>query len=457
MSRSGSETLDVAVIGGGPSGVAAAVAAAREGSRVALAERYGFLGGSLTAALVAPMMGFHSGSHRVVAGIAQEIVDEMVARGASPGHVPDPIDFCHTVTPFDHEGLKQVLMETACAAGVRLLLHSQLLGARSERGTIRAATLAQKGGPVEIHARVFVDATGDGDLSAAAGAPWESGRPRDGLAQPMTLMLRLGGVRWDEVMDHLQAHPEQIQHGHGVHGKIDVAWLRALPCRGFSGFSDAVAEARERGEWAVPRDRVLVFEGVRPGEATVNATRVLGRSGVSGADLALAEVEGRAQARQVVEFLRGRIPGFGGAHLLETPAQIGVRESRRVRGDYTLTADDVLGARKFEDAVARGAYPIDIHDPASGGLATRRLPAGEHYTIPYRCLLPQGGRNWLVAGRCISATHEAAASARISPVAMALGQAAGTAAALAARSGITPREVDVAELRRTLAERGAVV
>lgn len=457
MSRSGSEIFDVAVVGGGPSGAVAAIAAAREGARVALVERYGFLGGSLTAALVAPMMGFHSGPRQVVAGIPQEMVDRLVASGASPGHVPDPIDFCHTVTPFDHEGLKQVLMEMAASAGVDLWLHTQLLDAGYEHGTIRAVSLWRKDGPVEILARVFVDATGDGDLSAAAGAPSEVGRPLDGLTQPMTLMVRLGGVRWDEVMDYLEAHPEQIQHGHGAHERIEVAWLRALPCRGFSGFSAAVAEARERGEWTVPRDRVLVFEGVRPGEATVNSTRVLGRAGTSGADLARAEVEGRRQAREVVEFLRKRVPGFAGAHLLETPAQIGVRESRRVLGDYVITPDDIVGARKFEDAIACGAYPLDIHDPDSERLVTRRLPAGEHYTIPYRCLLPRGGENWLVAGRCISATHEAAASVRISAVAMAVGQAAGTAAALAAHSGMTPREVDVQALRRLLVERGASV
>jgi hypothetical protein len=258
-------------------------------------------------------------------------------------------------------------------------------------------------------------------------------------------------------MDHLDRHPEEIQHGQGVHDHIEIRWLRGLPSRGFAGFGALVREARARGEWTVPRDRLLVFEGVRPGEAVVNTTRVLHRLGIVGADLALAEVEGRQQAYAVAEFLARRIPGFSGAYIMETPTQIGVRETRRIVGDYTLTAEDVLAGRKFEDAIACGAYPIDIHDPVSERLVAKRLPEGEYYTIPYRCLLPKGGRNWLVAGRCISSTHEAFAAFRVSAIVMAIAQAAGTAAAMAARSGTSPRDVDVQVLRKTLLDRGAFV
>jgi hypothetical protein len=448
---------DVVVVGGGPAGSVAAVAAAREGARVACIERYGFLGGTLTAAMVAPIMGFHAGDVQVVRGIPQEIVSRMMAIGASPGHVPDPIDFCDTVTPFDYEGLKRVLLELAVESGVDLWLHSVFLDARARAGEIETVRVWQKDGVKELRARVFVDASGDGDLSAAAGAAFEIGRPGDRRVQPMTLMFRLGGVDWDRVMDHLAAHPDEAQHGQGIHGPIDIGWLRRLPSRGFAGFKATVMDARARGEWTVPRDRLLIFEGVRPGEAVVNTTRVLSRLGVVGEDLARAEVEGRRQAYAVADFLGRRIPGFAGSYLLETPAQIGVRETRRIVGDYTLTADDVLGARKFDDAIACGAYPIDIHDPASERLVTRRLPPGEYYTIPYRCLLPRGGENWLVAGRCISATHEAFAAFRVSAIVMAIAQAAGTAAAMAVERRITPRALDVRRLRNTLAERAAFI
>ncbi len=448
---------DVAVIGGGPAGIVAAVAAARAGSRVTLVERYGFLGGALTAALVAPMMGFHAGDRQVVAGIPEEIVGRLRSIGASPGHVPDPIDFCHTVTPFDHEGLRRVLLEMAAEAGVELWLHSVFLDAQADSGVVQAARIWQKDGAKELRARVFVDASGDGDLSVAAGASAEIGRAADHLTQPMTLVFRLGGVDWPAVMEHLERHPDDIQHGQGVRDRIDIEWLAGLPCRGFAGFGAAVREARECGEWTVPRDRLLVFEGRRPGEAIVNTTRVLDRSGISGEDLSRAEIEGRRQAYQVAEFLQRRVPGFADAYILETPAQIGVRETRRIRGDYVLTAEDVLGARKFDDAIAAGAYPVDIHDPASDRLQVRRLPEGEYYTIPYRCLLPRGGANWLVAGRCISATHEAFAALRVSAIVMAIGQAAGTAAAMAALGGMPPRQVDPRSLRQALRDAGAFV
>ncbi len=451
------KAFDVVVIGGGPAGTVAAVAAAREGARVVLVERYGFLGGTLTAAMVAPMMGFHAGARQVVTGIPEEIAARLRAIGASPGHVPDPIDFCHTVTPFDYEGLKRVLLEMTTEAGVELWLHTVFLDARADAGLVRAAQVWQKDGVKELRAPVFVDASGDGDLSVAAGALAEIGRARDHRTQPMTLVFRLGGVDWPAVMEHLERHPEEIQHGQGVHERIDIGWLKGLPCRGFAGFGAAVRQARESGEWTVPRDRLLVFEGVRSGEAIVNTTRVPDRLGISGGDLSRAEIEGRQQAYAVAEFLRRRIPGFAGAYLLETPVQIGVRETRRITGDYVLTADDILGARKFDDAIAAGAYPMDIHDPASDRLLVRRLPEGEFYTIPYRCLLPRGGLNWLVAGRCISATHEAFAAFRVSPIVMAIAQAAGTAAAMAVHAGVAPRGVEPQTLRQVLRKRGAFV
>ena len=449
--------FDVVVIGGGPAGSVAAVAAAREGARVACVERYGFLGGTLTAAMVAPIMGFHAGPRQVVQGIPQEIVARLQTLGASPGHVPDPIDFCYTVTPFDYEGLKRVLLELAVGAGVDLWLHTVFIEARADDGVVQAVRVWQKDGIKEIRAPVFIDASGDGDLSVSAGAQAEIGRPEDHRPQPMTLMFRLGGVEWDAVMDHLERHPDEIQHGQGLHDRIEIRWLRGLPSRGFAGFGAMVREARARGEWTIPRDRLLVFEGVRPGEAVVNTTRVLNRLGILGHDLAHAEVEGRQQAYAVADFLTRRVPGFSGAYLLETPAQIGVRETRRVVGDYTLTADDVLSARKFDDAIACGAYPIDIHDPTSERLVAKRLPDGEYYTIPYRCLLPRGGQNWLVAGRCISSTHEAFAAFRVSAIVMAIAQAAGTAAAMAVRNEVSPRAIDAQKLRAVLRDRGAFV
>ncbi|MGH2360130.1 MAG: FAD-dependent oxidoreductase [bacterium] len=450
-----SSDYQVVVIGGGPAGSVASIAAARQGAHVACVERYGFLGGSLTAAMVAPIMGFHAGDLQVVRGIPQEIVQRMQDLGASPGHVPDPIDFCYTVTPFDYEGLKRVYLEMATAAGVDLWLHSIFLGADFEEGRVRAIRVWQKDGIKEMRARVYVDASGDGDLCAAGGVPFEIGRARDGSPQPMTMMFRVGGIDWDAVMSHFADHDGDVQHGQGVHPRIDLEWLRHLPIRGFAGFKELVADARKRGEWTVPRDRLLVFEGVRPGEGVVNTTRVQGRLGIRGADLAKAELEGRQQAYDVMAFLQKRVPGFNKAYLIETPAQIGVRETRRITGDYVLQQEDILRGVKFPDAIACGGYPIDIHDPTSLQVVAKRLPPGEYYSIPYRCLLPKGLDNVLVAGRCISSSHEAFAAFRVSAIVMAIGQAAGTAAAMAAARSAPPREVDVFQLQRVLREQGA--
>lgn len=446
---------DIIIIGGGPAGTIAAIAAARQGARVLLVERYGFLGGSLTAAMVAPMMGFHAGSLQVVRGIPHEVVTRMQALGASPGHVPDPIDFCDTITPFDYEGLKRVLLEMVVEAKVELWLHSILVDADVDGHHVAAVRIWQKDGIKRLQGSIYLDASGDADLSVAAGVPFDLGRRKDGLPQPMTLMFRMSGVNWAAVMSYIGEHEEVVQHGQGVHDTIDINWLRSLPIRGFAGFRTLVSEARERGEWSIPRDRLLVFEGVHPGEAVVNTTRVVGRVGTSGADLAQAEIEGRRQAYEVITFLQRQVPGFREAYLLETPAQIGVRETRHIVGDYVLTQDDILHGEKFPDAIACGGYPIDIHDPSSMALVTKRLPAGEYYTIPYRCLLPKGVDNLLVAGRCISATHEAFAAFRVSAIVMGIGQAAGTAAAAAVRGELSPRAVDIADLQHRLRTAGA--
>lgn len=449
--------VPVLVVGGGPAGCAAAIAAGRAGTQVVLVERFGFLGGNLTAGMVAPMMGFHAGDLQIVRGIAGEIVRVMQERGASPGHVPDPVDFCHTITPFDYEALKRVFQDLLLGARVRPLFHTLVVDAGFGTGGRPSVVVWQRDGFRRIIADVVVDASGDGEFCALAGLPFEIGRRADGLTQPMTMLFRMASVDWERLMDHFAAHPEEIQHEAAVHGTIDPAWLRRLPTRGFSAFQNLFREARASGELDIPRDRLLVFEGVTPGEAIVNTTRVSGRLGIVGPDLSDAEVEARRQVHQLVGFLNRRVPGFERARLLGTPSQIGIRETRRVVGEIMVSEQDAMGGRKFPDAVAASAYPIDIHDPVTGGMRFKRFAAGEYFTVPYRALLPRGARRVLVAGRCFSGTHEALASARISAVAMAMGQAAGQAAAMAVQAGVPVDRVDPEDLRRHLVAAGAFV
>jgi hypothetical protein len=224
--------------------------------------------------------------------------------------------------------------------------------------------------------------------------------------------------------------------------------VERMPSRGeINRLYDA---AKADGRVSCPRENVLLFYALQPDVVHFNTTRVTGKSGVNVEDLTDAEMEARRQTHELAQFLVSDVAGFEEAYLQQTAAQIGIRESRRIHGEYTLSAEDVLAARKFPDGIARSAYPIDIHNPAGAGTVIRSVPKGDHYEIPFRCLVPSAVENLLVAGRCVSATHEAQASLRVMPQCFAMGEAAGVAAAVAIRQRIAPRAVDAAELRRAL-------
>ncbi|MHC4713106.1 MAG: FAD-dependent oxidoreductase [Planctomycetota bacterium] len=412
---------DVAVVGGGTGGVPAALAAARSGATTILLERYGFLGGMATAGLINPFMGYRAGSKKIVAGVFAEILEGLAGKDAlsSDGHI------------FDEEALKIVLDELIIEAGVKTLFHSTFVSCRTAGGRIESAAFATKGGPCEIEARVFVDATGDADLACEAGARVEVGRAEDGLCQPMTLCFRLGGIDRSRLPD-------------------DFAELRKILNRTY-------LDAKAEGRLTNPREDVLVFKTLRKDVLHFNTTRIVGLSTVSPEDLSAAEFEGRRQMTEMTSLFREKVPGFENSFVLKSALLTGVRESRRVIGPYVLTANDVLSARKFPDAVACSSYPIDIHNPAGAGTVIRGLEKGQWYEIPYRCLVPDGLDNLLIASRGVSATHEAHASLRIMPVVAAIGQAAGTAAAMACAADVKPSEIDHQNLRAALRKAGAFV
>ncbi len=438
---------DVLVVGGGNAGCAAALAAARCGARVLLAERYGFLGGTATASMVGPWMTFHSGEDRIVGGIAQEIVDRLVLAGGSPGHVRDASDYVPTVTPFDPELHKALLFEMMRESGVELLLHAWFLDALREGTRVAGARVATVGGTRELRARRTIDATADAYVAASAGVPTQQGDAR-GRVQPASLMFRLSHVDFVAISEYVRRRPEQMRSSLKLHERTPGA-LTAV-----AGLYELWDAARERGAVDVPRELVSFFATPYDDEVTVNMTRVVDVDPLDPDDLTRAEIEARAQVMQLFAFFRADVPGFANARIAATATQIGIRESRRIRGEYTLTADDVLHARTFPDAVARSAYPIDIHNPAGSGTTTHRLAPGASYEIPYRCLVPLDAEDLLVAGRCISTTHEAHASTRLTPTVMTLGQAAGTAVALSVQRGVAPRTLDPAVLRERLLRDG---
>lgn len=440
---------DVLVVGGGPAGLGAALGAAQAGARVVLAERYGFLGGNATAALVMPLMSFHTRraapapapvdallptdhgpGEPVIAGAVRTLVERLVAAG---GALRPSLETGFTV-PFDPEVFKLVALDLLDEAGVTYLFHafaSDVLGTPRLEGVV----FATKSGPLAVRARVVVDGTGDGDVAALAGAPYELGRDFDERVQPMTLMFRMVEFERRAFSAYVKAHPTQWR---GVHGLYDL-----------------IREATRAGVLELPREDILFFGTPHEREVSVNSTRVTNVLGTNVFDLTRAEWESRRQMRQIVAFLRRYVPGFEQSYLAQSGVQIGVRETRRVVGEYRMTADDVLGARRFADVIARGTYPIDIHNPEGSGTILKRVPPGEAYDIPLRCLLPQRVEHLVVAGRCISGTHEAHSSYRVMPTAMATGQAAGVCAALAAAAGKAPREMPVADIQRELARQGA--
>ena len=442
---------DVLVVGGGPAGLGAALGAADAGADVVLVERYGFLGGNATVSLVMPLMSFHTQrgapspgaddevslmptdhgpGDPVVAGVLQRLLERLIATG---GAVAPSRTTGYTV-PFDPEEYKLTMLDLLDEAGVRYLFHAFASGVVGGDG-LEGVVFETKSGPVVVRAAVVVDCTGDGDVAAAAGAPFDVGRDDDGLVQPMTLMFRMVEFERPRFAAYVRDNPTQWR---GVHGLWDL-----------------IRKAAEEGRLELPREDLLFFATPHEREVSVNSTRVGGGVGIDVWDLTVAESVARRQMRQIAAFLRRDVPGFEAAYVAQSGVNIGVRETRRVRGDYRLTADDVLTARKFPDVVARGSYPIDIHNPKGTGTRLENLPPGEAYDIPLRCLVPQGVERLLVAGRCISGSHEAHSSYRVTPIAMATGQAAGVCAALAARSGTTPRQIDAGHVQEELLTQGA--
>ncbi|MFA5561628.1 MAG: FAD-dependent oxidoreductase [Eubacteriales bacterium] len=425
---------DIIVAGGGFTGAAAAIAAARQGLSVLLAEESNCLGGAAATALVNPFMPFFTpvrpkaGERFTLLsrGIFEEICGELVEltttiHGADFRYARQPL------ATFSEEYLKVVLNRMTRRAGVQLLFHTRVIAARTTDGKITALTLSNQSGLTEVSSDYFIDCTGDADVAVMAGFPTHLGREADSLCQPMTLCFRVGDVNL----------PLFYQN-------------RAL-------MQEKYKELQQSGEITNVRENVLVFNTISDSVIHFNTTRVVKHNPTSAAEVTEAEIIAREQVMEMLHFLRRYVPGCEHATLLQTAMHIGVRESRMIDGEYCLTQEDLLACRKFEDGIAACNYDIDIHNPEGSGTSHYYFPPNEYYTIPYRCLLPRGSKNLLVAGRCISSTHEAQASYRIMPVVCTLGEAAGVAASVAKKQGACVGEANVDEIRRLLRANGAVI
>jgi hypothetical protein len=415
--------VDVCVAGGGPAGLGAALAAARQGLRVCLLERYGFLGGNFTVASVGTICGLYvseGGSFcYVTRGIAEEVAEALKASGAANGPVPFKGTAVLLYVPWAAKRLFDHLVGEQ--DGITLFLHALVSDVVRDGDRLEAVVVASKRGPQAVRARTFVDATGDADLVVHAGAPWTIGDP---------------GQRQFASMQFVMQH-------------VDVA-------AAFAAGPDALNEAIAAHGDHLSRDGGALLPTFRPGEVIGAMTRVRAEDGgpLDITDLAqgtYGELEGRRLAEEAAAFVSEHVPGFADAFLADTAPALGVRETRRAVGRYVLTGDDVAGLARFDDAVAAGAWPQEYH---VNGRSTeyRSLPEGGYYQVPFRALQPDGLTNLFVAGRCISADHDALASTRVMAPSIVLGQAAGTAAAMLARD-----ELAIDDLQRSLKEQGAFI
>ena len=436
---------DVVVAGGGPSGSIAALAAAREGCRVLLIEHFGFLGGSLTAMGVGPMMTFHNNvGEQVIRGYPDELISNLVKRGGSPGHIEDTTTYVSTVTPFDSELLKVELETMLTAAGVDILFHTIILGAKVADRRIQSVSIASKSGVSEVHASVFIDSTGDADLAHRAGVDFEFGRAGDQRTQPMTMNLKLGNVDREKLLDYVRNNVDDCFFDSGP--ELGLARLNTAPRISIKTFIRPLQEARAAGEISFPREYILLFETSEAGTFIVNVSRIQGLDPTNAFDLSKAEMIGRRQCLEIFRFLKKYAAGFEHAIRLDSASKVGVRESKRIVGRYTLTREDLLSARRFEDSIALGGYPIDIHSPDMNGTSTQFFKLGTTYSIPMRTLLSENIENLVVNGRCISATHEALGAIRTTPTMMAIGQGAGTLAAVMHQQSVGASDVRYIEV-----------
>lgn len=416
---------NLVVVGGGLTGVAAAVSAAREGLTVLLVEKSGCLGGAISNCLVYPFMPYWTKPYWGEAAknkkyLSQGIFKEMKERHDK--YVTDCKDH-----EFNSEYFKIVLDDMTVESGVTVLFHSVLADVKKQGEKITAIEIIAKSQHITVEADFFVDATGDGDLFYLAGCDYQLGRESDGFCQPMTTCFRMSGVDLDLFTEERPKLQELYK------------------------------EKQAKGEITNPRENILVFFGVGEDVLHFNSTRVIKLNPTDPFDVSRAEVMARRQIHELVSFLKENSKAFDESALISIAVDIGVRESRKLKGVHILTADEIINCTQFEDSIALGNYDIDIHNPTGTGTSHRFFGDGEYYTIPYRSLLPKEFNNLLVAGRCLSATHEAQASVRIMPTCCCLGQAAGTAVAVAIKTDKNAHNVDVKSLQNKLIENGAVL
>lgn len=424
------DEVEVLVLGGGPAGIAAAAGAARAGARTLLVERYGFLGGMGTAAGVTNFCGLYANVHGDIRRVVYGIVDELLARIDALGGLSAPhLIFGKTrAQAYDLSAYKCAADDLLLAAGAKLLFHAQAVGVAMKNQTeIDALLIETRSGRRALRARVFIDASGDGELAAFAGAPWEKS---EHLLYP-TLMFKVNNVDPDGAKHAIEEIPRLMQ------------------------------EAEASGAHRFARMGAIVRPMKNPREWRANVTQIrneqgLAMDGTDAAQLSAGEIEGRRQVRDYIRFLRERVPGFEASYVSDIAPQVGIRETRRVKGEYLLAGEDVLECRDFTDTIGVNGWPLEQHVAGDVRWSWPAIPESRGFNqLPYRMILPLHIDNLLVAGRCASMTQAGQSAARVSGGCFVMGQAAGAAAAMALAQQLKPRALDARSLQAQLAREGA--
>ena len=411
------ETADVLVVGSGPAGFAAAVNAARQGAETILVENTGTVGGISTAG----MMSHFTGS--VKSRFYEELLFRMAERNEGE------LKGVRTVT-IDTEQLKTLYLDMLAEAGVRLRLYTLACQAITEGNCVKGIVAESKSGRQAIMAKVTIDATGDGDLAADAGVEYIKGREEDGLMQPVSVMFKVGGVDYSRAV-----FPGSFETTVDTpKGELQALAKEKLP---------------------FPAGHVLLYRNTLPGVVTCNMTNSIEIDGTDALSMTKGEQECRSQLNAIIAFLREYVPGYENCYLLSSASLLGVRETRHFKGLYTLTKDDILNRTLFEDWIVREArFNFDVHNLTGASLdktgVQKYFPKDNYYSIPYRCLLPAGVNGLLLAGRNISGTHMAHSNYRVMPICVAMGEAAGVAAALAAERNVDPKEIPASDIQAVI-------
>lgn len=445
------QTKVVIVVGGGPAGLVAAIASARNGADTLLIESSGCLGGVATSGLLSVWGPFDNGDRnldwerdkriekglpltkamkvgtRIIKGIPDEILNNLIKlKGA--------IDYGYGFIPVNPETLKYVAEKMVLESGAKILYYTQIVDVIREKHRIKAVVSANKSGLQKHYGDIFIDTTGDGDLSAFAGVPFKKGRSKDGRMQGVTMVFRLGGVEFS--------------------GRFFTERKEIEKCN--YKFKQAHKEGKLSNPYGVG---CIGSIPAMAGVVAVNTQHTHDIDGTRAEDLTKSTIQGRKDIREIADFFKKNLKGFENSYLLDTAPMVGIRETRCIVGEYILTKKDILTSRKFKDSIGKNAYNLDIHLPDENLEANQDifLKPGTSYDIPYRCLIPEKIENLLVAGRCISATHEAQSSVRIMPCCMVTGEAAGIAASLSLEKKTFPKNLDISLLQENLLKDGVTI